>query len=88
LRELLAAGKVAAVTFTSSSTVKSFLELLGDKANVLMEGVDVFCLGPITAATAREAGLSVTATAGEYTEAGLIQAMLDYYTGRKAGEEN
>ncbi|QGP93615.1 Siroheme synthase [Neomoorella glycerini] len=88
LRELLAAGKVTAVTFTSSSTVKSFLDLLGDETLTLMQGVDVFCLGPITAATAREAGLAVTATAGEYTEAGLIRAMLDYYAGRKAGEEN
>nr|WP_277998995.1 uroporphyrinogen-III synthase [Moorella sulfitireducens] len=87
VRELLAAGKITAVTFTSSSTVKSFLELIGDNAVPLMQGVDVFCLGPVTAATAREAGLMVTATAGEYTKEGLIRAMVAYYSGGREGEE-
>lgn len=80
--ELLAAGKITAVTFTSSSTVRYFLELLGGQAAALMRRVDVFCIGPVTAATAREAGLAVTATAREYTEAGLVEAILSHYTAR------
>ncbi|MGI9862579.1 uroporphyrinogen-III C-methyltransferase [Moorella naiadis] len=79
LKDMLAENKVAAVTFTSSSTVKAFLGLLGEEAGELMAGVDVFCLGPVTAATAREAGLEVTATAAEYTEEGLAQAIEAYY---------
>ncbi|MDN5345064.1 MAG: uroporphyrinogen methyltransferase / synthase [Clostridia bacterium] len=86
LQQLLAAGRVTAVTFTSSSTVRSLLAALGGGALTLLQRVDIFCIGPITAATAREAGLTVTATAGEYTEEGLIQVILDYYALRKAGE--
>ncbi|MBC7325175.1 MAG: uroporphyrinogen-III synthase, partial [Moorella sp. (in: Bacteria)] len=76
VRELLATRRITAVTFTSSSTVRAFLELLGEQAVALMQGVDVFCIGPVTAATAREAGLAVTATAAEYTETGLVEAIL------------
>ncbi|MDN5361652.1 MAG: uroporphyrinogen methyltransferase / synthase [Moorella sp. (in: firmicutes)] len=83
LKEMLSGGKVAAVTFTSSSTVRAFLELLGEGARDLLTGVDVFCIGPVTAATAREAGLKVTATAAKYTEEGLAQAIAAYY-GRAA----
>ncbi|PRR71180.1 Siroheme synthase [Moorella humiferrea] len=86
LREMLEKGKIAAVTFTSSSTVRSFLETLGDKGLHLMKNVDIFCLGPITAATAIEMGLKVTATAAEYTEEGLIRTMLEYYISRGTGE--
>lgn len=85
LQEMLAAGKVTAVTFTSSSTVRAFLDLLGAGALDLVRGVDVFCLGPITAATAREAGLQVAATAGEYTGEGLVRALENYYTTIRAG---
>lgn len=89
IRELFNNRKVSAITFTSSSTVRSFVDLMGkDDALTLMQGIDVFCIGPVTAATAREAGLSVTATARDYTETGLIQALLDCYTQQEAGENN
>jgi uroporphyrinogen-III synthase len=35
----------------------------------------VVCIGPVTAATARELGLVVHAVASEYTEDGLIEAL-------------
>jgi uroporphyrinogen-III synthase len=60
-----------AVTFTSSSTVRGFLE-----AGPLPDGAKVVCIGPITARTARESGLTVTAVAAEYTEDGLIAALV------------
>jgi len=59
-----------AVTFTSSSTVRHFLE-----SGAAVGTAKVVCIGPVTAATARELGLTVAAVAAEYTEDGLIQAL-------------
>lgn len=63
-----------AVTFTSSSTVRGFLE-----QGPVPEGARVVCIGPITAETARECGLEVTEVAGEYTEDGLIAALTNVF---------
>ena len=38
----------------------------------------VACIGPVTAATARDAGLTVTVEATEHTIAGLVQALIDH----------
>jgi uroporphyrinogen-III synthase len=59
-----------AVTFTSSSTVRHFLA-----SGARVGRAKVVCIGPVTAATARELGLTVDAVADEYTEDGLIQAL-------------
>jgi uroporphyrinogen-III synthase len=69
---------VDVITFTSSSTVLNFLALLkkaGLQAGAL-PGQPIFaCIGPITAATASEAGLPVSVVAREYTIEGLITAL-------------
>ena len=67
-------GSVDAVTFTSSSTVRGFLE----RGNV-PNGAAVVCIGPITAATARELGLEVAAVAAEFTEDGLISTLEQFF---------
>jgi uroporphyrinogen-III synthase len=59
-----------AVTFTSSSTVRHFLS-----SGATVGKAKVVCIGPVTAATARELGLTVDAVAETYTEDGLIQAL-------------
>lgn len=61
-----------AVTFTSSSTVRHFV---ASGAGARAAGAKVICIGPVTAATARELGLVVSAVATEYTEDGLIEAL-------------
>ena len=58
------------VTFTSASTVHGLLA-----SGPIPEGATVVCIGPITAAAAREHGLVVTAVAQEYTEDGLVDAL-------------
>jgi uroporphyrinogen III methyltransferase/synthase len=76
LRRLLQEKAVTAVTFTSSSTVRNFLQLLdGDKE--LLEGVKLYSIGPITSATAQELGLEIFSEAKEYTINGLVQALLE-----------
>ena len=65
------------LTFTSASTVRGFVQSLGGEqaAAEASRGKIVACIGPITAAQAREAGLSVAAVAREYTAEGLIEAL-------------
>ena len=81
IRELLAAGEIDIVTFTSSSTVKNFAKLVGDGGKVVLpEGVKVACIGPITAQTAEEIGLEPDIVADEYTIEGLVKAIADLPT--------
>lgn len=82
LPALLAAGQVDAVTLTSSSTARYFVQRLLAEGGSLqgMEGVCVACIGPITAATAREIGLDVQVVAELYTLQGLVEALEVYYS--------
>jgi uroporphyrinogen III methyltransferase/synthase len=66
------------VTFTSSSTVRNFMELLSDKS--VMSGVKIAVIGPITAETARSYGLEPHITPGEYTIPALVQAIVEHFT--------
>ena len=73
--------KPQVVTFTSSSTVKNFLELQGGRGrppqSTILDGIRLASIGPITSATLREFGLPVHIEAEEYTIAGLTRAILD-----------
>ena len=76
-RSALEAG-VDAVTFTSSSTVRHLVAALDGRAEAL-DGVVVACVGPVTAATAGEAGLRVDVVASEYATPGLVAALCEHY---------
>jgi uroporphyrinogen III methyltransferase/synthase len=67
----LQTGSIDLVTFTSSSTVRNFVELVGTEIG----GATVASIGPITSATAREFGLPVHVEASEHTIPGLIAAI-------------
>lgn len=74
--ELLREKKVNIITFTSSSTVKNFLEALKDEPiEELLNGVTLASIGPITTETAEKLGLNVEIKASEYTIPGLVQAI-------------
>jgi uroporphyrinogen III methyltransferase/synthase len=66
------AGKADAITFTSSSTVTNYLRSFGLDAVPPV----VACIGPVTAATAEDAGLHVDTVAEEHTIDGLVQALV------------
>lgn len=69
-------GKVDYLTFTSSSTVKNFVNILGkDSIKDFNFRVKVACIGPVTAATAEEYGFTVDILADEYTIDGLLNAV-------------
>jgi uroporphyrinogen III methyltransferase/synthase len=68
------------ITFTSSSTVKNFKQLLpADRFKQLLDGIRIASIGPITAETAKELGFDVHILADTFTIAGLYEAILKYY---------
>jgi uroporphyrinogen III methyltransferase/synthase len=69
------------LTFTSSSTVRNFASLFESPEEMarLAQGIPAACIGPITAETARELGLSVTIQARENTIPALAEAIVEYY---------
>jgi len=80
LKQLLQDRKIDILTFTSSSTVTSFVELLEkEDLKALLEGAQVACIGPIAKETAERFGLTVDIMPEQYTIPGLVQSILDYY---------
>ena len=85
LRALLASErKPHAITFTSSSTVKNFVSLLGLrsaraalKKPATNRGIHSASIGPVTSATLREFGLPVDIEAKKFDIPGLIAAIVD-----------
>lgn len=75
---------VDALTFTSSSTVRNFVALVGRE----ISAVCVACIGPITAQTARQLGLPVHVVARTYTSAGLVAALAKHFALVGAPKEN
>jgi uroporphyrinogen III methyltransferase/synthase len=67
------------VTFTSSSTVRNFIEKAGK--NGIPEDARVVSIGPVTSEAIREAGLSVDVEADPHDIDGLVGALLDAVAG-------
>ncbi|WP_052664473.1 uroporphyrinogen-III synthase [Nitriliruptor alkaliphilus] len=67
----LAAGEVDLLAFTSASTVRGFVELVGDRP---WSG-RVVAIGPVTAAACRELGLTVAEQADPHDLDGLLVAL-------------
>jgi uroporphyrinogen III methyltransferase/synthase len=69
------------LTFTSASTVRGFVALLGDRVapSEAASGKCIACIGPITASAAAQAGLKVDVVAPVHTTAGLLDALEVYY---------
>jgi uroporphyrinogen-III synthase len=69
------------VTFTSSSSVKNFADLLGQqkagsRGEGLLKGVQFASIGPVTSATLGEWRMPVAIEAREFTMGGLIRAIV------------
>jgi uroporphyrinogen III methyltransferase/synthase len=79
VRAMLREGKIQAVTFTSSSTVKHFLELMGEEARDLLKGVVVASIGPITAEKAARCGIASDVVPESYTIPALADALIRHF---------
>lgn len=85
LKQLLADGKIDVITFTSSSTVNHFVELLKkEDRKELLKGITVACIGPITSKTAKDLGMNIQIEPREYTTSGLSQAIAEYFAPRRS----
>jgi uroporphyrinogen III methyltransferase/synthase len=83
VRKMLKQGDIDMVTFTSSSTVNNFVEMFEADAKKLQEWmthVAVACIGPITAKTAQEKGLTVSVMPSAYTIEALTENILQHFT--------
>ena len=63
------------ITFTSSSTVKNFLALVGKQSRYSLQNIKLASIGPITSATLKENGLNPHIEAKNFTIPGLISAI-------------
>jgi uroporphyrinogen III methyltransferase/synthase len=61
------------VTFASSSTVRNFMDAVGDR---LPERTRVVSIGPVTSEAARQAGLAVDVEARRHDPDGLVEALI------------
>jgi len=71
----IVARRIDAVTFTSSSTVKSFVSLVGPETATSGRFVSA-TIGPVTAGTARELGLRDIIEAEPHTIPGLVESLV------------
>jgi len=85
LRRQLRDSTVDAVTFTSSSTVRNFVQCLGEDWRGLLASVPCFSIGPITSQTARELGIEPVAEAPEHTIPGLVQVLVNHFQNALSG---
>jgi uroporphyrinogen III methyltransferase/synthase len=74
--DLLRAGQIDAVIFTSSSTVVNFVDMLsGQDLAALLKDVTIACIGPITAETAARYGLATHIMPAAFTIPALAEAV-------------
>jgi uroporphyrinogen III methyltransferase/synthase len=82
VQAMVRAGEIDVATFASSSAVRHLAALLGEDFARLKDAV-VACIGPVTAATARQLGLTVHVQPAEHTLPALVEALEGYF-GEKA----
>lgn len=83
LELLIAAGKVDVITFTSPSTVTNFMAIM-EKDFRLPPQIRIACIGPVTAAAVKKAGLPVDILREEFTIPGLVEALIEFFEGKSA----
>ena len=77
IRRQLSEGELDVVTFTSSSTVKNLVQVLGDGAADVINMAKIAAIGPVTADTCRMQGIRVDVVAKEYTIDGLVAGLVE-----------
>lgn len=79
---MLLDGRIDVVTFTSASTVRSFVRLYGaEQAADLLRYPAVACIGPVTAEVAEQYHIATNILPEQYTVPGLVRAIVKYFAG-------
>lgn len=72
--------RIDAVTFTSASTARNFVRLLGEEqAPDLLRSTAVATIGPVTAEAARQLGIEPAIMPAQYTVPALVDALVSYF---------
>jgi len=81
VKELFRKKLIDVITFTSSSTVRNFVELLAEKdITKMIKDAVVASIGPITADTAASLGIRTDIMPKNYTIPGLVKAISEYFS--------
>ncbi len=79
LKRMIQHGQISWITFTSSSTVHNFVQLVGQEFLAEQrEKIPAASIGPVTTATLEEYGIHPRVTASEHTYQGLSHAIIAY----------
>jgi uroporphyrinogen III methyltransferase/synthase len=82
---MLLEREIDAVTFTSASTVRHFVELLGTEvAADLLRATTVAAIGPVTAEAAAQLGIGAAVVPKEFTIPALVDALVDFFNAPSA----
>lgn len=73
-------AEIDLVTFTSSSTVENFVKAVGIET---LKKIKTAAIGTVTAETLEKFGVMADITAKEFTIAGLVDAIKNFYEGEK-----
>jgi len=80
IKKLLSDNKISVITFTSSSTVKNFLEMFDSmELKTALKKTKIASIGPITSQTLRNAGCQVDIEPSEHTITALTESIVEYY---------
>jgi uroporphyrinogen III methyltransferase/synthase len=75
--------QIDAVTFTSPSTVRAFVQLIGEEpAADLLRTTAVASIGPVTAEAAGRLNISTTVMPSSYTVRDMVRSLVDYFAMR------
>ena len=80
VRGMLQAQRLDAITFTSGSAVRSFIQMYGPDIHRLLGDTVVAVVGPVTAAAARELGFAVHVQPETYTTGAMVDALARYFS--------
>ncbi|OFW10292.1 MAG: uroporphyrinogen-III C-methyltransferase [Acidobacteria bacterium RIFCSPLOWO2_02_FULL_67_36] len=81
LYRMLLDRQIDAVTFTSASTVRNFVNIIGrEQAADLLRSTVVASIGPVTAEAAQQLDIATTVMPARYTIPDLVDALVEHFT--------
>jgi uroporphyrinogen III methyltransferase/synthase len=79
--------QIDAVTFTSASTVRNFVAMIGrDQAADLLRATVVASIGPVTAEAAQQLGIATAVMPERYTIPDLVDALVEHFSSPAVAE--
>jgi uroporphyrinogen III methyltransferase/synthase len=72
-------GDLAGIAFTSGSTVRGLVRLASPVDRGRARCIPAFCIGPVTADTARHYGFDIASVAADHTAMGLADAIGEHF---------